>query len=164
MYSVEYDGEMYDVSLYVGEYRNNGRLAIILIDGEGEDFADLTVNLSDERCPEGCAFLDTNNLPSAEDFVERNGLGEFTGYWGHSGFCSYPMYRFDTERIGKVTSESPRNGRYRVEHFSGIRWKRVAEFENEGDAEVCMDDRYYADRRKGDRFSRYRIREVRGRA
>ena len=46
MYQVEYDGEMYAVSLFVGEYQNNDRLAIILIDEEGYDFADLTVNLS----------------------------------------------------------------------------------------------------------------------
>ena len=90
MYQVEYDGEMYDVSLFVGEYQNNDRLAIILIDEEGYDFADLTVNLSGERCPEGCAFLDTNNLPSAEDFIERNGLGEFTGYWAAPGTAHIP--------------------------------------------------------------------------
>ena len=63
MYPLEFYGEMYDLSLFVTEYTNNGRLAIILIDQDGEDFADVTVNLPGERCPEGCAFVDTNNSP-----------------------------------------------------------------------------------------------------
>ena len=162
MYQVEYDGEMYDVSLFVGEYQNNDRLAIILIDEEGYDFADLTVNLSGERCPEGCAFLDTNNLPSAEDFVERYGLGEFTGYWGHSGYCSYPLYRFDLEKIGKVVSESKKGTVFRVEYFTGIRWRKIEDFDTEEEAEGCMEDQYYFDQKNGDPFVKYRVREVRG--
>ena len=94
MYPLEFYGERYDLSLFVTEYTNNGRLAIILIYRDGEDFADMTVNLPGERCPEGCAFVDTNNSPWLEEFIVRNGLGEFTGACGYSGFCSYPQYRF----------------------------------------------------------------------
>ena len=94
MYPLEFYGEMYGLSLFVTEYTSNGRLAIILIDQDGEDFADMTVNLPGERCPEGCAFVDTNNSPWLEEFIVWNGLGEFTGAYGYSGFCSYPQYRF----------------------------------------------------------------------
>ena len=52
MYPREVYGEMYERSLFVTEYTNNGRLAIILVDQDGEDFADVTVNLPGERCLE----------------------------------------------------------------------------------------------------------------
>ena len=103
---------MYDLSLFMTEYTSNGRLAIILIDQDGEDFADKTVNLPEERYPKGCAFVDTNDSPWLEEFIVRNGLGEFTGAYGYSGFCSYPQYRF----YPQVVSRSPKNT-YRVEYL-----------------------------------------------
>ena len=112
MYPLEFYGEMYGLSLCVTEYTNNGRLAIIRIDQDGDDFADMTVNLPGERCPEGCAFVDTNDSPWLEEFIVRNGLGEFTGACGYSGFCSYPQYRFYHQAI----SRSPKNT-YRAEYL-----------------------------------------------
>ena len=95
MYPLEFYGEMYGLSLFVTEYTNNGRLAIILIDQDGEDFADMTVNLPGERCPEGCAFVDTNNLEGIDSWLAENGIAEHTGISARSGFCTYPLMKFN---------------------------------------------------------------------
>ena len=42
-----------------------------------------------------------SNSPWLEEFIVRNGLGEFTGAYGYSGFCSYPQYRFHPSVIAR---------------------------------------------------------------
>lgn len=75
----------------------NGNLAIRLTchdnDGFCETYGNLTVNLGD-KLPEGYAYVDTNNMPTAEEFIERYGLGEHAGKFRMSGFCCYPLYKF----------------------------------------------------------------------
>ena len=108
-YNVSFYGENYKVYPYVSKYRN-GRLAILLMGTDGEPFADLTVNLVDEPCPSGCAYLDTNNFPQGEEFVRKNRLAEFTGMYGRSGFCTYPLYKFSmTALSGKKTEKKDKN-------------------------------------------------------
>ncbi len=102
---LDFEGEVFKVCFFVSTYIDNDRLAVIIMDEDGEDFADLTVNLSHEPCPAGCAFLDTNGCVPVEDFVEKYKLGEFTGYYGRSGYCLYPLYRLDMERIRKYAIE-----------------------------------------------------------
>lgn len=84
----------YNVSVEKMTYKNNGNLAVQLIDEEdGCPFAMLTVNLG-KKLPEGHAYLDTNNCPWAEAFVTENNLAESTGTVGFSGYCMYPLYKF----------------------------------------------------------------------
>ena len=84
----------YNVSVEKITYKNNGNLAVQLIDEEdGCPFAMLTVNLG-KKLPEGHAYLDTNNCPWAEVFVTENNLAESTGTVGFSGYCMYPLYKF----------------------------------------------------------------------
>ena len=75
-------------------YVNNGNLAIQLWNEEDGPLAMLTVNL-DKKLDEGYAYVDTNNCPWAESFIEENKLGEDTGKLGFSGFCCYPLYKFN---------------------------------------------------------------------
>lgn len=77
----------------------------------------------------------TNNSPWLEEFIVRNGLGEFTGAYGYSGFCSYPQYRFYPQAI----SRSPKNA-YRVEYLERGRWKKLEDFDSEDEAYECMED------------------------
>lgn len=86
-------GETYDVTMKKDRYSNNGNLAIKLTCEDGEPFATLTVNLN-TKLDEDLAYVDTNNVPNAEQFIKENDLGEFTGVYGFSGFCQYPLYRF----------------------------------------------------------------------
>ena len=91
-------GKSYDVIAVRNHYQSNGTLAIRLVDmADGCPFANLTVNIPDSDVlanADEYAFVDTNNCPWAEDFIEKNKLGTPTGIYGQSGYCSYPLYHF----------------------------------------------------------------------
>ena len=93
-------GTDYEVSLVKSAYMNNDNLYIGLKGTEGEPFADLTVNIS--TLPENQAAVDTNNCPWAEDFIIENRLGSNTGIRLKSGYCSYPVYEFDLNKINNI--------------------------------------------------------------
>lgn len=106
IYHSEYGGDSV-VSLDVRQYADNGRIALQLItdeEGEPEPFGSLTVNI-DAPAPHYCGYLDINNLSNAEKFVTEHGLGEFTGITGRSGFCEYPLYLFDADRLRELCPE-----------------------------------------------------------
>ena len=70
--------------------------------GRDEDIGELTSvveEIADRLVEENKAYVDTNNCPWAEDFIEKNGLGKFLGIYGNSGYCTYPLYEFD---LGKL--------------------------------------------------------------
>ena len=50
---------------------------------------------------------------------------------------------------------------FRVEYFTGIRWRKIEDFDTEDEAEECMEDQYYFDQKNGEPFVKYRVREVR---
>lgn len=90
-------GETTHLNTIMDSYRNNGNLYIGLVDEEGFPYADLTVNI--EALRDNMAAVDTNNCPWAEKFIEDNGLGVKTGYNLGSGFCRYPVYEFDLDKV-----------------------------------------------------------------
>lgn len=95
-------GKTYTVAVKEEKYWDNGGLAITMdyFDEEYEcwmPFATLTVNLG--RIGYDHAYVDTNNCPWAEEFIAKYGLGKFTGEYGYSGFCAYPLYKFDMDKI-----------------------------------------------------------------
>ena len=76
----------------------NGNLAIQLMCHDDEyDFWEpygmLTVNF-DQKLPEGYAYVDTNNIPNAEQFIKKYNLGVHQGKFKMSGYCCYPLYKF----------------------------------------------------------------------
>lgn len=64
-----------------------------------EPFTTLTVNVNPFLQSETDAFVDTNNNPWAERFIRENRLGKPTGDVSFNGYCSYPLYAFDTARF-----------------------------------------------------------------
>lgn len=97
-------GKDIEVTIKTGRYGND-RLAVMLVcyeDGYPEPYGNLTVNLPEESVPEGYAFIDTNNIPNAEQFIKEYSLGKPTGWYGHSGFCTYPLYRFNEDRLNEL--------------------------------------------------------------
>ncbi len=64
-------------------------------------YGDVTLNLT-TSVPAYCAFVDTNNMPELEDFLVKNGIAEFTGLSQQSGFCQFPLYLFDAEKLRKL--------------------------------------------------------------
>ena len=74
------------------KYQNNGNLAVIAFEDDGEEYGTLTVNIipMEEDC---FACLDTNNWPDAEKVAYDLGARP-TGEYVQSGFCRYPIYNF----------------------------------------------------------------------
>lgn len=106
VYHSEYTGDN-DVRLDIQIYYHSERICLGLVteeDGYPEPFADLTVCI-DAPTPNYCGYLDTNNLPGVEKFVTENGLGKFTGLTAGSGYCEYPLYLFDAEKLRKLCPE-----------------------------------------------------------
>lgn len=135
-----YDIEMYGVSSRVkldyASYGCNGTLALQLMCQPDEDemgyysqfgrmadetfvspYGVATVNLPDsEHLPLDEQFIDENNLPGIGEWLQRNNIAKPTGKLGFSGFCSYPVYKFNApkqalENIMKARQEiARRNG------------------------------------------------------
>lgn len=98
-YKINHYGKTYEVTIKKTEYSNNGSLAILLETTDYEPFGVITVNLPNSCASEEYQYVDTNNCPWAEKFIKDNGLGNPTGIMGYSGFCQYPLYRFNLEAL-----------------------------------------------------------------
>ena len=97
-------GTTENVTLTVSTYMDNKSLYVGMTteeDGFPEPYGDVTVNLL-ASVPPYCAFVDTNNMPELEDFLVENGIAEFTGLEQKSGYCSYPLYQFDVEKMREL--------------------------------------------------------------
>ena len=94
-------GTTENVTLTVNTYMDNNSLYVGMTtmgDGFPEPYGDVTVNLL-VSVPPYCAFVDTNNMPELEDFLVKNKIAEFTGLTQKSGYCSYPLYLFNAEKM-----------------------------------------------------------------
>ena len=95
-FTVHTDFESYEHCTYSKKQYGNKHVAIQLFYEDGP-LATLTVNIAGiEKYPENYSCIDTNNCPWGEDLAEELGIGKFTGAYLHSGFCSYPVYEFNT--------------------------------------------------------------------
>jgi len=92
--------EEFDVEVVLESYANNHNVAIELVDtGDFMSFATITTNI--EKLPKGYACIDTNNYPWATDFLVENDLGYPTGTYMVSGFCTYPIYELNLDKMSK---------------------------------------------------------------
>ena len=98
----QYGGEIKG-SLEINTYLNNGCMYIGLVEQREypEPYGDLTVNLMG-KVPDYCGYVDLNNMPELEKFIADNELGEFTGLMKRSGFCEYPLYLFNVDRMREL--------------------------------------------------------------
>ena len=92
------------VGIELSRYRTYDNLYVGLVcleDTEfsyaGEPYGDLSVNI--EPLPENCICVDTNNLSGAEKFIKKYKLGTDTGYTVSSGYCNYPIYEMDINKL-----------------------------------------------------------------
>ena len=95
-------GEKHDVTprveLYsVQDYLGNERYGLaVLLEENMEPFCDLTVSFGEFISLKNCAYIDVNNCPFTEQFLQM-GVAEDTGLTKRSGFCQYPLWRFSEE-------------------------------------------------------------------
>ena len=94
-------GSTEQVQIQINQYMNNGCIYIGLVtneEGYPEPYGDMTVNLPG-KAPDYCGYIDLNNMPELERFIADNDLGEFTGLTKRSGFCEYPLYLFNVDKL-----------------------------------------------------------------
>lgn len=102
-------GTNHPMTFTMDSYVDNGNLYVGLVtyeDGYPEPWSDLTVNLG-VRCKANCAFIDINN--NGNEIIEwlySNSLGHLTGRIKASGFCSYPEFEFNMEKLCKYSDMS----------------------------------------------------------
>ena len=87
--------EYKDCYIVIERYMADGGICIRIWNDADGPIATLTKCLVDGNLGKYDAYIDTNNLPWAMDFIAEYNLGEKTGRYGHSGYCTYPVVRFD---------------------------------------------------------------------
>ena len=104
-YNAEYGGH-YTVRPKIGIYASNDNLCVHFefLDEESgfwEPYGYATVNTSPLGFME--AAIDTNdNGNEILKFLETNGFGKLTPFCVHSGFCTFPIFRFNEEKIKQI--------------------------------------------------------------
>lgn len=99
-----YYGEDYELIPIRDRYAKDDTLAIYLYDAETtESFANVTVLIDDSSfyADNTHAFIDTNNNKWLEKFIKDNNLGTYAGVMGFNGYCSYPLYKFNLNKLNK---------------------------------------------------------------
>ena len=97
MKTYEYRGKQ--VTLERSAYQNNGTMALIMNELDGEEYAVVTVNLNHPMQSDDMAFLDENNHPGIGKWIEENHLGMPMGVIAAFGYCIYPLYTLFIEKI-----------------------------------------------------------------
>ena len=93
------------VVIAFGTYQRGGRLSASLYrcteDGSFTDLYDvITVNFVESQLlPVGAQFIDENNHPGIGKWLEKNGIARPLDIWIRSGFCRYPAYEFNLNRV-----------------------------------------------------------------
>lgn len=86
-----------DATLHVSRYADDGSVALVLTDRYKSVITSLSVNLSTHFPDFGTFCVDTNNCPTAEQFLIENNIAVPTGRIISSGYCKYPVYRLNEE-------------------------------------------------------------------
>lgn len=97
----------YPVSFQMSRYATTNNLYIGVFDYSGEEpnfLFDITINL-DEKCEHDCSFVDVNNCPGIDMWLMAHGFAEPTMRWEDSGFCVYPEFRFNMEKLYEYGEE-----------------------------------------------------------
>lgn len=89
------------VQIALHRYYHDNNLCISLIDtSDNCVYGNITVNL--QPLNPNMAAIDTNNIPEAEEFIKTYELGKDTGIRITSGFCTYPVYEFDMDKLNEL--------------------------------------------------------------
>jgi len=94
----------------LNSYADNDNLYLGLdyLDEEFQDwlpYTDVTVNVG--KLPYLESALDTNNNSTAIiTFLEKNGFGHLTGQSIQSGYCAFPVFKFNEDKLREVDPEN----------------------------------------------------------
>ena len=79
------------------KYKIDNSLCLGIYNDEDGAIVRLTIRL--DTVPNNHAYLDINNCPFAEDLVEDLEIAKPTGKWIGRGFCAYPLYKFNINKV-----------------------------------------------------------------
>lgn len=88
------------LSILQSRYYDEGNLALQAFDINHMPFATITKNLSD-RLHYDEAYVDVGNCLWALDLIDDYQLGTFTGEVKSRGYVTYPLYKFNLDKIEK---------------------------------------------------------------
>jgi len=97
------------VALVLDMYRDNGNLFIGLEEYDKEydywdSYCDVTVNVGKLPFLESAINTEYNG-PAKVDFLLQNGFGELTGKSIPSGFCTFPVFKFNADKLKELDPE-----------------------------------------------------------
>lgn len=101
-------GKKYHIGLLKSTYANNDTLYIEMVEttpkGKIKDYFDtLTVNLEFSFATKDKQYIDTNNLgEEILNWLKDNGIAKPTGEYGFSGYCTYPLFKFDKKVLAEM--------------------------------------------------------------
>lgn len=87
----------------VASYSNNDNLAIQLFckeEGFFEPYSTLTVNIHELK-DKTLAYVDVNNNPNILNWITENEIAIPIRETAISGYCEYPLYKFDLNKLNK---------------------------------------------------------------
>ena len=99
MYIKNYSDKKIAIQLQVQQYAKNWQIAILLYTPDWEYYSDLSVFIEEFKYQNFMA-VDVNNLPTAEEFIQKYNLWELVDYV-HSWFVSYPVYEMNLKELSK---------------------------------------------------------------
>lgn len=142
------------VKPYLNFYNSNNNLYIGLTYydtelGMEDHYSDLTVNVDD--LPYLHSTVDTTyNTDNIMKFIKDHELGEFTGQFLYSGFCRYPVVKFDEEKVKEIDPDMFRA--YQKAHGINTLAKENQSLETKiQSAETHQNSKDYAERKSTDR-------------
>lgn len=110
IYESPYTHEKEEVMFLIDKYSINNTLALEMICrdkdcGHIEPYTRVTVNLdtlpaiADAFIRDNMQCIDTNNNPGIDKWLEENGLATRTDMEFPSGYCVYPVMKFNLDKI-----------------------------------------------------------------
>lgn len=99
--------QLYTTKDFMGKAMPGIAIQLVQITGDGtEDYYGLlTVSFGEFIGMKNCAYIDANNC----DFIDqllKQGMATPTGLSKHSGFCEYPLWKFDEEKLKEMGEEA----------------------------------------------------------
>lgn len=99
-------GDEFTVYPELNMYADNSNLYIGLDSfdedlGEMDSYCDLTVNICKLPYLESCVDIEYSGEQHMK-FLEEQGVGQFTGKWVSSGFLSFPVFRFNEDKLCEI--------------------------------------------------------------
>lgn len=86
------------------KYAHSGTLAVWAISDDGSPYGVATVYLENqsEFLSKDEAFVNENNWPSVVNDLTNAGIATKTSKFGLSGFCKYPVMKFNLDKIKEL--------------------------------------------------------------